>query len=59
LLMWVLSNNKRLTILKEDFTEFHDTFLAKVSSFYSVLYTSIKTKKAVPYSFEMILNEII
>lgn len=58
LLMWVLSNNKRLTILKEHFAEFHDTFLAKVSSFYSVLYTSTKTKKAVPYSFEMIVSDI-
>ena len=59
LLMWVLSNNKRLTILKEHFAEFHDTFLAKISSFYLVLYTDPKSKKTVPYSFEMISKEII
>jgi len=59
LLMWVLSNNKRLTVLKEHFKEFHDTFLNKVSSFYPVLFIDPKSQKAVPYGFEMISNEII
>ncbi|MDP9076435.1 MAG: hypothetical protein M3O71_03345 [Bacteroidota bacterium] len=37
LLMWVLSDNKRLTVLRQHFKEFHTTFLAKVSSYYAVL----------------------
>ncbi len=59
LLMWVLSNNKRLTVLKTHFKEFHDTFLAKVSSFYPVLFVDPKSQKAVPYNFETIFNEIV
>jgi hypothetical protein len=59
MLMWVLSNNNRLTVLKSHFREFHDAFLAKISSFYLVVYTSPNSKKTVPYSYEMILNEII
>ncbi len=59
LLMWVMAHNKRLTILKEHFTEFHDTFLNKVSSYYPVLFVDPQSKKLVPFSFEMIVNEII
>lgn len=58
LLMWMLSGNNKLTVLKAHFREFHDTFLAKISSFYLVLYTDPKSKKAVPYSFELISDEI-
>ncbi len=59
LLMWVLSDNKRLTVLKEHFKEFHDTFLAEVSSYYPVLFIDPESQKPVPYSFEMISNGII
>lgn len=59
LLMWVLSHNKRLTVLKEHFTEFHNTFLEKVSSYYTVSFTDPKSKKTVPYSFEIISDQII
>lgn len=58
LLMWVLSNNKRLTILKEDFTEFHNAFLAKVSSCYTVRFIDPKSKKSVPYNYETISNDL-
>jgi hypothetical protein len=59
LLMWVLSGNKRLTVLREHFKEFHNTFLNNVSSFYPVLFIDPKSQKAVPYSFANISNEII
>lgn len=59
LLMWVLAHNKRLTVLKEHFTEFHNTFLAQVSSHYPVMFNDPKSKKAIPYSFEMICDEIL
>ena len=58
LLMWVLSNNKRLTILKEHFTEFHEKFLERVSSCYTVLFMDHKSKKTVPYNFKVILSQI-
>jgi hypothetical protein len=54
-----LSHNKRLTVLKEHFTEFHNTFLEKVSSYYTVSFTDPKSKKTVPYSFEIISDQII
>ena len=56
LLMWVLSNNKRLTILKEHFTEFHDTFLDKVSLYYDVFFlnkSGVKSK----YVFDDVLED--
>ena len=59
LLMWIWGNNKRLTILKEHFAEFHHTFLEKLSSCYAVSFTDPKSKKVLPYSFEVISNEII
>jgi len=59
LLMWMLSNNRRLTILKEHFVEFHDTFLAKLSSCYKVAFTDPMSKKTVPYSFETAIDQII
>ena len=59
LLMWLLANNNRLTILKEHFNEFHHTFLAMVSAYYTVLFTDPNTKKAVPYNFEVVSNEIV
>jgi hypothetical protein len=59
LLMWMLSYNNRLTILKEHFTEFQNMFLEKLSLCYTVLFTDPTSKKAVPYSSEMISNDII
>jgi hypothetical protein len=59
LLNWILAHNKRLTILKEHFVEFHDVFLAKVSAYYTVLFIDPQSKKAVPYRVEMIIDEII
>jgi hypothetical protein len=56
LLMWVLSNNKRLTILKEHFTEFHDTFLNKVSLCYDVIFQNNSGVK-IKYVFENVLKE--
>ena len=58
LLMWVLAHNKRLTILLEHFTEFHNSLLEKLSLYYTVMFTDPKSKKTAPYSFEMISNEI-
>jgi hypothetical protein len=59
LLMWVLAHNNRLTILKKHFKEFHHSFLEKLSSYYTVVFTDPKSKNTAPYSFEMIINEII
>jgi hypothetical protein len=59
LLMWLLSNNNLLTILKEHFNEVHNTFFAMLSTYYTVLFNDPKSKKTVPYNFEMISNEII
>ena len=59
LLMWMLSYNNRLTILKEHFTEFHNTFLEKLSSCYTVSFTDTQTKKMIPYNFEMVYNELV
>jgi len=59
LLMWMLSNNRRLTVLKEHFVEFHDTFLAKLNSCYTVSFTDPMSKKTVPYSFELVTDQII
>jgi hypothetical protein len=58
LLMWVLSNNKRLTILKEHFAEFHQKFLDRLSSCYTVLFMDHKSKKTVPYNFEVISSQL-
>ena len=59
LLMWMLSNNRRLTILKEHFVEFHDTFLAKLNSCYLVSFSDPMSKKIFPYSFELVTDQII
>lgn len=59
LLMWLLANNNRLTILKEHFNEFHERLLAMVSAYYTVLFTDPKSKKIVPYSFDIVSNAII
>jgi hypothetical protein len=59
LLRWMLSNNNRLTILKDHFVEFYNVFLEKLSSYYTVLFTDPKTKKAAPYSYDFVLNELI
>jgi hypothetical protein len=58
-LFWIYyANNKKLTILKHHFAEFHKAFLYKVSTYYEVLFIDPKFKKAVPYSFNVISNEI-
>jgi hypothetical protein len=59
LLMWMLSNNRRLTVMKEHFIEFHDTFLAKLNTCYTVSFTDPISKKTVPYSFELVTDQII
>jgi hypothetical protein len=59
LLMWMLSNNRRLTVMKEHFVEFHDTFLAKLNSCYLVSFSDPMTKKTIPYNFEMVTDQII
>jgi hypothetical protein len=45
LLMWVLSNNKRLTILNPHFIEFHHAFLDQVSRCYDVVFINASGKK--------------
>jgi hypothetical protein len=59
LLMWILTYNNRLTILKKHFKEFHSSFLERLSSCYPVFFIQPSTKKGVPYRFEMISNEIM
>jgi hypothetical protein len=59
LLMWMLSYNNRLTILKEHFAEFQTTFLDKLSSCYTISFTDTQTKKAIPYNFETVYNELV
>jgi hypothetical protein len=59
LLMWMLSNNGRLTVMKEHFVEFHNTFLAKLNSCYTVSFSDAVAKKIVPYNFEIITDQII
>jgi hypothetical protein len=45
LLMWLLSKNKRLTILNPHFIEFHHTFLEQVSRCYDVVFVNASGKK--------------
>jgi len=59
LLMWMLAHNNRLTILREHFKEFQSSFLEKISACYPVSFLDPSTKKAVPYRFELISNELI
>jgi len=59
LLMWMLSNNGRLTVMKEHLVEFHNTFLAKLNSCYTVSFSDAVAKKIVPYNFEIITDQII
>ena len=59
LLMWMLSNNRRLTVMKEHFVEFHETFLAKLNSCYTVSFSDPIAKKIVPYNFEIVTDKII
>jgi hypothetical protein len=59
LLMWMLSNNRRLTVMKEHFVEFHDTFLAKLNSCYTVLFSDPIAKKFVPYNLKIVTDPII
>lgn len=58
LLLWMLSYNNRLTVLKEHFNEFHNAFLSELSAFYSVHFIDPKTKKTASYNFEMVLDQL-
>jgi len=58
LLRWMLLHNNRLTILKQHFREFQDTFLAELSTFYPVHFINPNSKKTVPYDFKLTLNHL-
>jgi len=58
LLRWMLShNNNRLTILKQHFREFQDTF-RQIVYFYPVQFIDPQSKKTVPYDFEVVSNHL-
>lgn len=56
LLMWIHSNNKRLTVLKEHFFEFHHTFLDQLSRCYGVNFMNVSGKKK-KYVFNDLVEE--
>jgi hypothetical protein len=58
-LMWMLSYNNRLTILKGHFKEFHNEFMEKLNSCYTVLFTDTQTKKSIPYDFDTVCDELV
>jgi len=57
-LRWMLSHNNRLTILKQHFKEFQNSFLGELSSYYSVNFIDPQSKKIVPYDFKAVLDHL-
>ncbi|WP_143013994.1 hypothetical protein [Mucilaginibacter sp. OK268] len=52
LLNWLDENQRRLTVLKQDFESFYDGFLKKLSECYQVMFRRYKGSKLQPYRYE-------
>jgi hypothetical protein len=58
LLIWLSYERYRITILKVHFREFHETFLARLTDHYEVLFSHSGSRKIVPYDFGTVMKSI-